>query len=119
MAFEFSLSSNAVTLNPDGTVSVTITQTSSDPQAVQYGVNSRFNGGWDAPAFLDQFGNVTYAFSPTPARITGNGTLTLTFSASSAVASQTLVVTVFALQQMTGDPKSTVSTQATVTITIT
>jgi hypothetical protein len=118
MAFNFSLSAGSVTLNPNGTVSVTITQTSTAPQAVKYGVNSKYAGGWDAPSHLDQYGDVTSAFSPTPASITGNGTLTLTFSASNSVLVQTLVVTVYALQQLTGNPNSTVAAQAQVTITI-
>lgn len=119
MAFNFSLSASSVTLNPNGTVSVTITQTSTAPQTVQYNVNSKYAGGYDAPSYLDQYGKITYAFNPTPARLTGNGTLTLTFNASSSVAAQTLVVTVYGTQQLTGDPNSTVSAQATVTITIT
>lgn len=119
MAFNFSLSANSVTLNPSGTVSVMITQTSSAPQAVSYNVNSIYAGGYDAPSYLDQYGNVSYAFSPTPARITGNGSLTLTFAATGSVIAQTLVVTVTAQQQLTGSPSSTVSAQATVTITVT
>jgi hypothetical protein len=118
MAFSFSVSSNAVSVAPGGSVSVTITQTSSDPQAVQYGVSSQYTGGWDRMP-LDQFGNVTYATSPSPFRLTGNGTLTLTLSASSSAKAGTLQVTVYGTQQLTGDPNSTVSSQAAVTLTIT
>ena len=119
MAFNFAVSSNAVTLNPNGTVSVTITQTSSDPQAARYGVSTEYAGGWDSSTFIDQYQQVTCAFSPTPARITGNGTLTLTFAATNVVIPQTLVVTVYGVQQLTGDPNSAVTASQAITITIT
>jgi hypothetical protein len=96
--FSFTVSSSTVSLAPNGTVRVTITQTSSDPQAVLYGVTSKYNGGWDAPSYLDQFGKVTYAFKPTPARITGNGSLTLNIAASSSVEAQSIVAMLFELR---------------------
>src|ERR1700733_8587894 len=115
--FSFTLSSSTATLAHNGTVSVTITQTSSDPQAVTYGVSTKFAGGWDTHTFIDEHGNVSSAFSPTPATITGNGSLTLTFAATSSVAAHTLIVTVYGLQQMTGDPNSTINQAQTVTLT--
>jgi hypothetical protein len=119
MAFSFTVSSHSVTLNPNGTVSITITQTSTAPQTVRYGISTKFAGGWDASTYIDQYQQVTYAFGPTPASLTGNGTLTLTFAASSVVIPQTLVVTVYGIQQMTGDPNSALTAAQTITITIT
>jgi hypothetical protein len=118
MAFEFSVSSNTLSLPPGESGSITITQTSSDPQAVKYGVNSEFAGGWDAPSYLDQVGDITYAFSPFVSVITGNGSLTLKFAAAEDTTPQTLMVTVYALQQMTGNPNSTIGSARTVTITV-
>ena len=119
MAFNFTISSNAVTLNPNGTVSVTITQTSTAPQAVQYGISTLFAGGWDSSTYIDQYEQVTAAFSPTPARLTANGTLTLTFAATILVIPQTLVVTAYGVQQLTGDPNSAVTESHSITIMIT
>jgi hypothetical protein len=118
MAFEFSVSSNTLSLSPAESGRITITQTSSDPQSVQYGVSSLYAGGWDRMP-LDQFGNITYRTSPSPARLTGNGTLTLTFSASSSAQAGTLIVQVYGLQQTSGDPNSAVNHAQTVTLAVT
>jgi hypothetical protein len=119
MSFSFTLSSSTVTLAPNSSVSVTITQTSSAPHPVGYGLSTKFCGGWNAPSFIDEHGNISVACSSGPAKITGNGSLTLTFSAKSSVIAQTLVVTIYGLQQTSGDPTSGVAQAQTVTLTIT
>jgi hypothetical protein len=118
MSFQFSLNASSTTLSPGGSVSVSINQTSSAPQPVGYGLSTKFCGGWNAPSFIDEHGNISVACSSGPAKITGNGSLTLTFAAKSSVIAQTLVVSIYGLQQTSGDPTSGVAQAQTVTLTI-
>jgi hypothetical protein len=117
--FSFTVSSNSISVAPGGSVSITLTQTaSSGSPAVQYGVSSKFAGGFDKMP-LDQFGTITYQTSPSPAFIQGNGSITLTFIASSSAQAQTLIVQVYGLQQTSGSPASAINQAQTVTLTIT
>jgi hypothetical protein len=118
MAFDFTVSNSSVSIAPGETAQITITQTSSDSQSVQYGVSSLYAGGWDAFTFLDQGQSISAVFDPSPAVIEEDGSLTLTFTASSDAQAQTLVIQVYGLQQMTGDPNSTINQAQTVTLEV-